>query len=262
MTESEAQRASEARSEPKASGAQRGSEAERALPRALLFDLDDTILRESAGDENLWAELCDAFAPRAGVSRELLHSAVLAARDWFWDDPARERRGRLAMPWARRAVAEAAFRRLGLRDLALAHALGDAFTRTRSERMHFFPGAREALVELRARGHALALLTNGGAVFQREKITRFEVAPLFDAVFVEGELGFGKPDPRVFQRALAALRAEPNEALMTGNDLRSDIYGAKRAGIASAWVDHSRAGVPDGTPARPDRVLSAIAELL
>ncbi len=232
------------------------------LPRALLFDMDDTIVRESAGDENLWAELCDGFATRAGVEASALHEAVLWARDWFWDDAAREKRGRLAMPWARRAVAEAAFRRLGLRNLAVAHALGDAFTRTRHERMHFFPGARETLLELRARGHKLALLTNGGAVFQREKIERFALAPLFDAVFVEGELGFGKPDPRVFARALRALDAEPHEALMTGNDLRSDVFGAKRAGVRAVWIDHAREGVPAHAPAQPDHVLSAIAELL
>jgi putative hydrolase of the HAD superfamily len=233
-----------------------------ALPRALLFDLDDTIVRESAGNENLWAEMCDAFAARAGAEAHALHTAVLAARDWFWDDLAREKRGRLAMPWARRAVAEEAFRRLGLRNLAVAHALGDAFTRTRSERMHFFPGARETLLALRARGHRLALLTNGGALFQREKVERFELAPLFDIVLVEGELGFGKPDPRVFERALRALGAAPHEALMTGNDLRSDVFGAKRAGLRAVWVDHAREGVPAGAPAQPDRVVSAIAELL
>ncbi len=232
------------------------------LPRALLFDMDDTIVRESAGDENLWAELCGAFAARAGADAHALHTAVLAARDWFWDDAAREKRGRLAMPWARRAVAEEAFRRLGLRNFAVAHALGDAFTRTRSERMHFFPGAREALLELRARGHRLALLTNGGALFQREKIERFALVPLFDAIFVEGELGFGKPDPRVFERALRALDAEPHEALMTGNDLRSDVYGAKRAGVRAVWIDHARAGVPAGAPAQPDRVVHAITELV
>lgn len=232
------------------------------LPRALLFDLDDTIVRESAGGEDLWAELCEAFAARAGTPAQALHAAVLEARDWFWGDPARERRGRLAIPWARRAVAEEAFRRLGLRNLAVAHAIGDAFTRTRRERMHFFPGARETLLELRARGHRLALLTNGGALFQREKIERFALAPLFDAIFVEGELGFGKPDPRVFERALHALGAEPHEALMTGNDLRSDVLGAKLAGVRSAWVDHTREGVPAGAPAQPDRVVSAIAELV
>jgi putative hydrolase of the HAD superfamily len=128
--------------------------------------------------------------------------------------------------------------------------------------MHFFPGARETLVALRARGHRLALLTNGGALFQREKIVRFALAPLFDAVFVEGELGFGKPDPRVFERALRALGAAPHDALMTGNDLRSDVLGAKRAGVAAAWVDHARSGVPADAPARPDRVVRLIAELL
>jgi putative hydrolase of the HAD superfamily len=232
------------------------------LPRALLFDLDDTIVRESAGGEDLWAEMCDAFAARAGVSPAALHAAVLSARDWFWGDGAREKRGRLAMPWARRAVAEEAFRRLGLRNLADAHALGDAFTRTRSERMQFFAGARETLQELRARGHQLALITNGGAEFQREKIERFCLAPLFDVVLVEGEIGFGKPDPRIFARALRALGAEPRDALMTGNDLHSDVLGAKRAGVRAAWVDHSRAGVPSHAPAQPDRVVSAIAELI
>jgi putative hydrolase of the HAD superfamily len=232
------------------------------LPRALLFDLDDTIVRESAGSEDLWAELCDAFAPRAGVAASTLHAAVLAAREWFWDDSARERRGRLAMPWARRAVAERAFRQLGLQSLALAHALGDAFTRARSERMEFFPGARETLCELRARGHRLGLVTNGGALFQREKIERFALAPLFDVVLVEGELGFGKPDARVFARALRALGAEPSDSLMTGNDLGADVLGAKNAGIRSVWVDHAGSGVPENAPARPDRVVASIAELV
>jgi putative hydrolase of the HAD superfamily len=233
-----------------------------SLSRALLFDLDDTIVRESAGAGDLWAELCEEFAPRAGLEPAALHAALLEARDGFWSDAARERRGRLALPWARRAVAEQAFRRLGLRNLSLAHALGDVFTRTRSERMQFFPGAREALCALRARGHRLGLVTNGGAVFQREKIERFELAPLFDVVLVEGELGFGKPDPRVFARALRALGAEPEGAWMTGNDLRSDVLGAQRAGLRAVWVDHARAGVPSDAPAQPDRVVCAIAELL
>ena len=233
-----------------------------SLPRALLFDLDDTIVRESAGAEDLWAEMCTAFAPRAGVEVSALVAALDAARTWFWDDAERERRGRLAMPWARRAVAEHAFRGLGLRNLALAHELGDAFTRARSERMQFFPGARETLCELRARGHRLGLLTNGGALLQREKIERFALAPLFDVVLVEGELGFGKPDARVFERALRALGAEAGDSLMTGNDLRSDIFGAHSAGIRSVWVDHAGAGVPASAPAQPDRVVRAIAELV
>jgi FMN phosphatase YigB (HAD superfamily) len=49
---------------------------------------------------------------------------------------------------------------------------------------------------------------------------------------------------------------------MTGNDLRSDIAGAQRAGIRAVWVDHAREGVPESALAKPDRVVGAISELL
>ncbi len=233
-----------------------------ALPRALLFDLDDTIVRESAGGEALWAECCARVAARAGVDAQVLCAAVERSRDRFWSDAERARRGRLAMPWARRSVAEGAFRELGLRDLALAGELGDDFTRERSARMRFFPGAEATLLALRDRGHRLALVTNGGSQLQREKIVRFGLAPRFDAILVEGELGFGKPDPRVFARALRALGAEPGEAWMIGNDLHADIAGGRAAGLRTVWVDSEGRGLPSDPPARPDRVVAAIAELL
>ena len=60
---------------------------------------------------------------------------------------------------------------------------------------------------LRAQGCRLALLTNGGSKAQRRKIDRFDLAPLFDAILIEGEVGFGKPDPRIYAQALATLDA-------------------------------------------------------
>jgi putative hydrolase of the HAD superfamily len=234
----------------------------RELPRALLFDLDDTIVRESAGGEALWAECCALVAGRAGVEAARLHTAIEESRVWFWSDGARSRGGRLALSAARRTIAERAFRALGLRELALAAELADTFTRERSARMRFFPGAAETLRHLRERGHRLALVTNGGAQPQREKIERFALAPFFDVILVEGELGFGKPDPRVFARALRALAADPDDAWMIGNDLDADIAGGCEAGLRTVWVDSEGQGLPNEAPARPDRVVAAIAELV
>ena len=53
----------------------------------------------------------------------------------------------------------------------------------------------------------LALVTNGAASLQRQKIARFELEPLFDLILVEGELGFGKPDERIYRLALNELAA-------------------------------------------------------
>jgi hypothetical protein len=57
------------------------------------------------------------------------------------------------------------------------------------------------------------LLTNGGSKGQRLKIDRFDLAPLFDAILIEGEVGFGKPDPRIYTKALEALDACAHRSL-------------------------------------------------
>ena len=55
------------------------------------------------------------------------------------------------------------------------------------------PDAIDTVRWLRESGRRLALLTNGAAVAQRRKIARFELADLFDAILVEGELGSESP---------------------------------------------------------------------
>jgi putative hydrolase of the HAD superfamily len=231
------------------------------LPRALLIDLDDTIVRYGAGGEGLWAEVLEGFARVLPVAPERLLAAVDAVREAFWADPERSRAARQDMFAARRAIMAQAFERLGLSaEGELVREVADAYSSEREARVAPFPGALEALAELRRRGHRLGLLTNGGAPLQRAKIERYDLARFFEAVRIEGEVGVGKPAPGAFAGALAALGAEGEPAAMIGDDLDADVAGARAAGLASVWVDHSERGVPG--PPRPDRVVRALAELL
>ena len=73
------------------------------LPKALLLDLDDTILDSDSNADDVWLEVCREFAPRLGsVTPKDLHAAVMNARDWLWGDLERARRGCLDLPQARR----------------------------------------------------------------------------------------------------------------------------------------------------------------
>ena len=92
------------------------------------------------------------------------------------------------------------------------------------------PDAIETVRWLRESGRRLALLTNGAAAAQRRKIARFEIADLFDAILVEGELGFGKPDERVYLRALNALGVTPADAWMVGDNLDFDVAAPQKLG--------------------------------
>jgi putative hydrolase of the HAD superfamily len=231
------------------------------LPRVLLLDLDDTIVRYGAGGEGLWAEVLDTFAGRLPAPAEQLRAAIEAAARAFWSDPERTRVARQDMFAARQAVVGQAFETLGLSsERELGREVADRFSSEREARVAPFPAALDTLAELRRRGHVLGLLTNGGARLQRAKIERFALAGCFDAIRIEGEVGVGKPRPEAFAGALAALGAAGEPALMVGDDLDADIAGGRAAGLATIWIDHRGAGPPRGGPS-PDRTLRALAEL-
>lgn len=231
------------------------------LPRTLLIDLDDTVVRYGAGGEGLWAEVAARFARVLPVAPERLLAALDAVREPFWADRERSRVARQDMFAARRAIVSQAFDRLGLSsESELVLEVADAYSSEREARVAPFPGALEALAELRRCGHRLGLLTNGGARLQRAKIERYGLARLFDAVRIEGEVGVGKPAAAAFEGALAALGAAGEPAAMIGDDLDADMAGGRAAGLATVWVDHARRGAPG--QARPDRVVRALAELL
>ena len=102
------------------------------------------------------------------------------------------------------------------------------------------------------------MITNGASATQRAKIERFHLAPYFDHILVEGELGFGKPEPEVYLKAMAALRSSPADTWCVGDNLEWEVAAPQRLGIYSVWVDPTGAGPPPGSPVRPDRTVASI----
>ena len=233
------------------------------LPRALLVDLDDTILDAHRNPDEAWIGVCREFAGRLGAaSPEDLHAAIIESRDWIWGDPDRSRRARLNMTGTRREIVRRALRHLDLPYSPAAEAMADRFTALRHAAIRPFPGATDTLLRLKDAGVRLGLLSNGDGPTQRGKIERFALEGFFDHIQIEGEFGVGKPDERAFRNALAALGAEPAEAWMVGDNLEADILGAQQAGIHAIWVDSAGDGLPEGSPVRPDRIIGALSELM
>ena len=230
--------------------------------KALLVDLDDTLLDYSGGVDECWEEACATVAAPAGVDPALLVPAVARARRWFWDDPDRHRRERTDMPGAWRKITAHALERLGVGDDRLAAAIAEDFASRRWQRMDLFPGVREALEGLRARGVSLALVTNGDTRHQRRKIEQHGLARFFDAILIEGEFGAGKPEEVVYRHALTALSTEPAQAWMVGDNLEWDVAAPQRLGLRGVWVDAQGRGLPDPSPVVPHRIIRQFPELL
>jgi HAD superfamily hydrolase (TIGR01549 family) len=232
------------------------------LPPGLLLDLDDTILTYDAISRPIWREACAVFAGRSGVETAVLNQVLDETRGWYWSDPVRNREGRLRLDEVRIEVTLLALQKLEIGDRALATEITTYFQEHRDAAIDFFPGAREALQEFRRRGLRLALVTNGMTTHQREKISRFDLEQYFDAICIEGEMGFGKPDPRAFARALEGLGLRPDEVWMVGDNLEWDISGAQSVGVYAVWNDYRQRGLRENAPAVPDRTIHALSELV
>src|SRR5688500_3325088 len=232
------------------------------IPRAILLDLDDTILDDTGLVHESWREACAGHADRlAPFDIATVVAAIRKTSKWFWDDPERHRKGRLQLEGARRDVVRLALKELGIDDAELASCIGDAYSHHRDVGMAPFPNAIDTVRWLRDSGRRLALLTNGAAMAQRKKISRFELADLFDAIFVEGELGFGKPDERVYWRALEALEVEPADAWMVGDNLDWDVGTPQKLGMTGVWIDARGRGVPEQSAVKPDFIVRALPDL-
>ena len=233
------------------------------LSRALLIDLDDTILDSDSNADEVWLEVCREFAGRLdGVTPEDLHAAVMDSRGWLWGDLERARKARLDLWQARRDILTRSLTCLGISNSPIVDGMADHYATKRDEKLKPFPGAIDTLRRLKAAGVRMGLLTNGSSESQRGKIEKHGLAEFFDHIQIEGEFGIGKPDERAYRNALNALGVSPAEVWMIGDNLDFDIHAAQQIGIYAVWVDAPGNGLPVGTSVRPDRIIRSLSELV
>lgn len=233
-------------------------------PKAILFDLDDTLISFRGVSEQAWETCCAEWvsAHDLPVSVTGLLAALRRTRRWYWGDPQRHKVGRENMQVARREIVRCTFQSLGIADEALSRELADRYSAYQHSLVHLFPNTLGVLAKLKRGGYRLGLITNGSAAGQREKIERFALAPYFEIILIDQEVGFSKPDARIFEHARELLGLRYQELWMVGDNLVWDIQSPKALGIYTVWYDAEQAGLPAGAPVVPDTAIRDIAELL
>ena len=236
------------------------------LPQAILFDLDDTLIRAYAQPEEAWKRLLHHFAPHLDLhddaALERVRLAIMDEARAMWSDRSEAARMRLDIPAARRLSVRRGLARLGYRDETLADHIGDAFTELRRAEYRLYPDAHTTVDTLRQAGVKLALVTNGASAIQRDKIERFDLAHRFDHIQIEGEFGLGKPEPDVYRHALERLGCDACDAWMVGDNYEWEVVAPQKLGMCGIWYDPFEAGVPAAATAKPTRVIKRLAELV
>ena len=203
------------------------AQVERAGPRAIFFDFDDTLYDHTFAhihatrsgkevDVSLRDVSFETYESRASAILEEIHPSVVAGHLTF--DAARTRRYELL-----------ADEFGGNRSLANTQAAVHITAYRTAERA--VPGAYALLTALKLAGYPLFIVSNNVRAEQEGKLARLGFAQFFDALIVSSDHPFAKPDPRLFAVALDAAGIAPEHAVHIGDSLSTDVSGAQAAGI-------------------------------
>jgi HAD superfamily hydrolase (TIGR01549 family) len=201
---------------------------------AVLFDLDDTLFDHRICARTALAELhrvhpafegrdFDEFERMHATFLEELHPRVIAGELGI-DDARRERFRRL-------------FRAAGLVPdeetvARAAAAYRSGYLRLRQP----VSGAARLLARVRARA-PIGIVSNNLLEEQQEKLRTCGLDRYVDVLVVSEETGISKPDPRIFEIALARLGCAAADVVMVGDSWAADIIGARDAGIPPVWFN-------------------------
>lgn len=121
-------------------------------------------------------------------------------------------------------------------------------------------GIVEALEKLLVH-HKMAIGTNAAnsnAEMVWKTLRRVGLVEYFSAVFMAGEIGFAKPEPRYFRQIESILALPPHALIMVGDDYGVDIIGAKSAGWQSVWYNPDHQIAPTCLPLQDADITSMI----
>ena len=105
-------------------------------------------------------------------------------------------------------------------------------------RSYFLEGAEALLETLRTEGYRIFLASNGTTVVQAPRIKASGLDRICHGIFLSEEIGCDKPQKEFFDACFSRIEDfSPENAIILGDSLSSDILGGKNAGIKTCWFN-------------------------
>ena len=201
---------------------------------AVFLDVGNTLVREEPARFAIYARV--ARARGLDVSDDAMAELMRAAHRAL--PRVIDGEFRYSDPWFRAYIRRIFADDLGLSTDALGDVTEELFARFEDPAtFRTFPGARDLVDDLRARGLFLGVISNWSARLPRVLVA-MQLADAFDVVLCSALERLEKPDPAIFRLALERAGVDPSAALHAGDHPTKDVAAARTAGMQAALVDH------------------------
>jgi putative hydrolase of the HAD superfamily len=124
----------------------------------------------------------------------------------------------------------------GVKDEGLAKIIGQDYIEISPTKKRLFPGTYETLEYLKNK-YNLYIITNGFNEVQFTKLKNSKLDTFFKKIFTSENAGAQKPNAKIFEHALKSVNARKKESVMIGDDIDTDIIGAKKFGLDQVYFN-------------------------
>jgi putative hydrolase of the HAD superfamily len=108
------------------------------------------------------------------------------------------------------------------------------------KKLKLYPDTLPVLKALRRAGKKIYLLSNAQTLFTVPEMEMCGVYGYFDDIFISSDYGIKKPQKEFMERLLDEYQISPKDALMIGNEIRSDCAVAAECGVPSVFLNTDR----------------------
>lgn len=183
--------------------------------KAVIFDLDDTLIHSGLNHKEIKSSIID-FLAKFGVNRDLLNENM----------PNFEIIDRSIEDLRRKGLSESAIKSIVDGVIVM---LNDAELKSLS-RASLMEGAIEVLAKLRSLGLKIGIVTNSCTAYAKRVIEMFSLNEYIDSLVTRDDVSRPKPDPEHLLKILEALGVEASEVVFVGDHL-IDALCARRCGV-------------------------------
>lgn len=189
--------------------------------KAVLFDLDETLLDRSASLERFITWQSRAIFASSGSQSDDFYTRFVELDDSgkVWKD----------VVYAR-LVDEFSIRNFSAEQLL------EQYEKRFCEFCRAAVGVDEMIDQLVEQGYKLGLVSNGPSPFQERNFRALGFADKFSSIVVSAAVGYSKPQQQIFQIACDQLQVSRDDCVFVGDNPVADIAGAKACGMYSVYV--------------------------
>jgi putative hydrolase of the HAD superfamily len=198
----------------------------------LFFDLDHTLWDYDANAAETLKELFEVFQLGSCFTNEDAFIKVFHFINYdLWDQ---YNNGIIDRDYLRRERFKLVLK--GRMDISDAHTweMSEYFTTHCPRKTRLLPGVLDALTYLH-QNYPMYIITNGFEDIQHTKLQSGGIAHFFEDIFTSQTAGYRKPSAEIFRLAEQRSGSTPVGSLMIGDNLLTDIAGAKNAGWKAIW---------------------------